>query len=151
MLNKKYFLILLLLIISICALSTASASDNATDSIAIDNSKDIVAIDESNINDLEKNSDKSDNQEILANSQEDSKIFKDESQETLSYYMWSPDADDYNVKFIYGTYNHVGSYKDKDIRYNLIPYDTGNIYYYKYDFVLEGSVVTQFLRKQNVL
>lgn len=55
MLNKKYFLILLLLIISICALSTASASDNATDSIAIDNSKDIVAIDESNINDLEKN------------------------------------------------------------------------------------------------
>ena len=136
MFNKKYIMILLLLIVSICAISTVSAADNVTDTVASDNTPDIVAVDESNIDDLEKTSDEPDNQDILANSQEDSKISKDESQGTLSYYMWSPDADDYDVQFRYGTYNLVGSYKDKELRYYLTPYDTGNIYYYKYDFAL---------------
>ena len=78
MFNKKYIMILLLLIVSICAMSTVSAADNVTDTVASDNTPDIVAVDESNIDDLKKTSDEPDNRDILANSQEDSKISKDE-------------------------------------------------------------------------
>ncbi|WP_405295871.1 hypothetical protein [Methanobrevibacter sp.] len=37
MLNKKYFMILLLLIVGICAISSVSALDSATDTISTDN------------------------------------------------------------------------------------------------------------------
>ena len=137
MLDKKYFLILLLLIVGICAISTASAADNATDTVATDdiNADDIGAADDVNV-DLEKNADESNDDEISATSNEDSKVAKDGSDEKLTYYMFYPDAEDYDVTFRYGTYNLVGSYKDKEIRYYLDPYQTNNIYYYKYDFRL---------------
>ena len=46
MLNKKIYMILLLLTVSICAISTVSAADNVTDAMAIDDavSEDVVAV-----------------------------------------------------------------------------------------------------------
>ena len=49
MFNKKYILILSLLIVGICAISAASAADNITDAVAVDDADagDAIAIDDS--------------------------------------------------------------------------------------------------------
>ena len=94
MFNKKYILILLLLIVGISAISTVCAADNATDSMAADdaNTVDIIAADEAadeistnSENDLEKSvNETSDEGEKLSASEEDSKLTVDQSNDELS-------------------------------------------------------------------
>ena len=143
MFNKK-IIILLLLIVSICAISAVSASDDTTDTITSDNGTEVVVADDANVDELKTNFEENsvektgevDGGEILSDSQEDSKLAKDESGETPLGLMFSPSSDDYHVTFKYSSYNLAGSYKDKEIRYYVTPYQTDNIYYYKYDFAL---------------
>lgn len=55
MFNKKYIFLLLLLIVSICAISTVSAADDVADTIAIDKGTDVVATDDANVDELKTN------------------------------------------------------------------------------------------------
>lgn len=83
MFKKKYFLILLLLIISICTLSAVSAVDNATDSMATNEADDSVTIEQTIADDAATN-ESSDENEKLASSQDSSELSVDNSGEVLS-------------------------------------------------------------------
>ncbi|WP_405314844.1 hypothetical protein [Methanobrevibacter sp.] len=83
MFNKKYFLILLLLIVSICALSTVSAADNATDAMATSEANDTISIDEASVDDVAIG-ENSDENEKLDSSHETSELSVDNSGEVLS-------------------------------------------------------------------
>lgn len=82
MFNKKYIMILILLIVGICAMSTVSAADNVTDTVASETS-DSVTIEQTIADDVISN-ENSDENEKLASSQESSDLSVDNSGEILS-------------------------------------------------------------------
>lgn len=113
MTNKKYILMLLIVIAGICAISAASAADNAADAVAIDdaNADDIaVNIEE----DLENADESADGEAKLASSDDDSKLGTDESSQTLSL-----SGDSYKIDL-----------KDE---YQFSAYEEGKIKYYRED------------------
>ena len=88
MLNKKICIMLLLLTVSICAISTVSAVDNVTDAVAVD--------------DAVINEDTSD-EDKLASPQNDSKLTVEESSEVLS--ASSAPANLYKINFAQTNYS----------------------------------------------
>ena len=111
MINKKYILILLIVIAGICAISAASAADNAADGVAIDDANDIaVNIDK----DLENADESAEGESKLASSEDDSELGTDESSETLSL-----SGDSYKI--------------DLNDEYQISSYEDGKIKYYRED------------------
>ncbi|MBR4447306.1 Ig-like domain repeat protein [Methanobrevibacter sp.] len=93
MFNKKYIIILLLLIVSVCTLSAVCATDDVSDAVEAIEDSDAVMIDEASADDvatnseqdLEKAVDENDAEdEKLSASEEDAKLTVDESDEALS-------------------------------------------------------------------
>ena len=110
MLNKKIYMILLLLTVSICAISTVSAADNVTDAMAIDDavSDDVVSVindDTSNETDDVINEIKTDvkSEDKLASPQNDTALAVEESSEVLS--ASSTPANLYKINFTQSTYS----------------------------------------------
>ena len=110
MINKKYIL-MLIVIAGICAISAASAADNAADGVAIDDANDIaVNIDK----DLENADESAEGESKLASSEDDSELGTDESSETLSL-----SGDSYKI--------------DLNDEYQISSYEDGKIKYYRED------------------
>ena len=92
MFNKKYIFLLLLLIVSICAISTVSAADDVADTIAIDKGTDVVATDDANVDELKTNFEESliekteeaDDVEKLSTNNEESILNVDQTNEKMS-------------------------------------------------------------------
>ncbi len=104
MLNKKIYMILLLLTVSICAISTVSAADNVTDAVAVDDASfnDVSAVindDASDEIDDMTNEVKADvkNEDKLASPQNDSALAVEESTEVLS--ASSASSSQYKINF----------------------------------------------------
>lgn len=114
MFNKKIYIILLLLIVSICAMSTVSAADNATDSVAIDDANDdaITNFEENTIETTEE----TDNVEKLS-ANEDSALTKDQSDDKLSAPTSSYDL--YNI-YLAEDYE-ISSYSKGTIKGTITP------------------------------
>ena len=113
------------------------AADEAADVIASDNGTDVIAANDANVDeDFKISTVESDDNEVIAASQDDSQLTKDQSSDTLSIAIWSPSSSQYKVWFRYShMYNLAGSYKDKpiDVYAQLVSHKT---YYYDYDFTL---------------
>ena len=94
MFNKK-ICILLLLIVSICAISTVSAADNATDAVAIDDASAGDAITNFDEDTIETAEEIADGEKLSAN--DDSALTKDQTDDVLSAPTSSYDL--YNIYF----------------------------------------------------
>lgn len=148
MFDKKYFLILLLLIVSICAISTVSASDDAADTIAIDNGTDVVATDDANAGELKTNFEESsvektgeaDDVEKLSSNDEESVLTVDSTKEKMSVLPSSF----YSVSFKYeeisiqsnkagriDVYIDPCTYMDEAYHYNYVIMDKNRNIVYK--------------------
>ena len=103
MLNKKICIMLLLLTVSICAISTVSAVDNVTDAVAVDDA--VINEDTSDEIDDVTNIVKTDvkNEDKLASPQNDSKLTVEESSEVLS--ASSAPANLYKINFAQTNYS----------------------------------------------
>ena len=122
--RKKRILILLLLIIGICAVSTASAADDV----------DVLSADDANLeetstefDDIEENIlEKSSEEENLAVSEDSSILSMDTSDETLSvvYSSW------YTIDF--EDHYEISSTKKETISYNMTPctYSSESFHFY---------------------
>ena len=140
MFNKKYILILSLLIVGICAISAASAADNITDAVAVDDTDagDAIAIDDAdevaaNIeeNTVEKTAE-DENNEISA-SEEGQVLSKDQSEDVLSTNPVK--ANQYKIEFTKDVFKISG--KDGgDISFDLTVCSKKG--YYKYNFYVES-------------
>lgn len=93
MLNKKYILILLLLIVGICTLSAVSATDDVAGAVEASDDSDTVTIEETAADEVETNfeqdlenavEENDAEDEKLSASEEDSELTVDESDEVLS-------------------------------------------------------------------
>jgi hypothetical protein len=143
MFNKKYILILSLLIVCICAISAASAADNLTDAVAADDADagDTIAIDDAdevaaNIeeNTIEMTADdaaiekEDENNNVLA-SEEEQSLSKDESSEAISA-KYPVSYNDYKISFkeVY----EIQSAKASTIQIPITTYSPWN----SYNFIL---------------
>ena len=111
--NKRYILMMLIVIAGICAISVASAADNTADAVAIDdaNADDIaVNIEEG----LENADDSAEDEAKLASSDDNSNLSSDESNKPLSL-----SGDSYKIDL-----------KDE---YQISAYEEGKIKYYRED------------------
>ena len=138
MFDKKYIMILLLLIVSICAISTVSAADNVTDTVAFNDANDAVTTDESSANeistnfeqDLEKVVDDTDVVgEKLSAGEDDSKLTADQSNAELSM-IW---GNYYSVDLSDTT---IASNKQQTIKAYVTPSTTPGSYGYDFDFIV---------------
>ena len=144
MFNKKYILILSLLIVGICAISAASAADNITDAVAVDDADagDAIAIDDAdeiaaNIeeNTIEKTADdavtieKKDEDNVVSASEEEQSLSKDESSEAISG-KYPVSYNDYKISFkeVY----EIQSAKASSIQIPITTYSPWN----SYNFIL---------------
>ena len=105
MLNKKILTCLLLLIIvSICAISTVSAAEDVADVVTISESDDDLITDDATANEVTSNfeqdleaAEETNDEEIISSSQEDNQLTLDQSDEMLSsssYSLYSIDLND---------------------------------------------------------
>ena len=124
MLNKKILACLLLLIVvSICAISTVSATDDVADVVATSEASDDLTIDDATANelttnfeqDLEKTAEETNDDEIIASSQEDDQLTQDQSDEILS----SSSYMQYNV-YLNDEYQ-ISSYSQGTIKGTISP------------------------------
>ncbi len=142
MFDKKYFLILSLLLIVICTLSAVSANDDVADVVAVNESSDAITVndetaDEVAINfeqDLEKsveetNDDSFVDGEKLSASQEDSKLTVDQSNAELSMIF----ANWYSIDLSDTT---IASDKQQTIKVYINPSKVSGSYGYDYNFVV---------------
>lgn len=133
--RKRRILILLLLIIGVCAVSTASAADDV----------DVLSADDANLeetstelDDIEENIlEKSSEEENLAVSEDSSISSMDTSDETLSvvYSSW------YTIDFL--DYYEISSTKKETISYNMTPctYSSESFHFYLRVVDLNGNIV----------
>ena len=146
MLNKKILTCLLLLIaVSICAISTVSATDDVADVVTISESDDLI--DEATANevstnfeqDLEKAAEETNDDEIISSSNEDNQLTQDQSDEVLSsssYNLYSIDLkDEYQISSyakgkITGTISPPPSYMP-GYGFNLFVFDVNKNLVYK--------------------
>lgn len=136
MFNKKMY-ILILLIVSICAISTVSAADNATDAVAIDdaNTSDTIANMDEDISKATADDavaiENDENNEVLA-SEEESALSQDQSGDVLS----GLPVKSYQYKVVILDGNEIQATKSGNLNYYLEPY---NMFYmdnfnFKFDF-----------------
>jgi hypothetical protein len=136
MFDKKYILVLALLMIGICTISCASATENITDSVSADDviDDDAVAVSDDNLEDLE---DSADDQEELSVDEGVSNLSLEESADD-DVLQESPPAAAYNA-WVYDTTIH--NWQTENIKIYINPY-TGYTYSYAYDFyfdIYQGS------------
>ncbi len=125
MLNKKIFMVLLLLIVGICAISTVSATDNLTDTVTVDdaNSGDVAEVindETSGATDDATNEVKEDakTEDTLASTQDDTTLAADKSSDVLSS---SPaTASMYKIAFTQKSYSFNGI-NGANITYTIDP------------------------------
>ena len=150
MLKKKSgLLILLLLIVSICAMSSVSAADNATDTIATDNQEVEAIVADVGEDTYEATADDEvaieENDEVLSTVNDDSIISKDESEEALSaaipVYSYQ-----YTVKILDD--NQISSTSGGKFYYYLSPYSMYYTEAYNFKFVFFDVHGTQVQETQ---
>ena len=123
MFNKKMY-ILILLIVSICAISTVSAADNATDAVAIDdaNTSDTIANMDEDISKATADDavaiENDENNEVLA-SEEESALSQDQSGDVLS----GLPVKSYQYKVVILDGNEIQATKSGNLNYYLEPYN----------------------------
>jgi hypothetical protein len=150
MFNKKYIMILLLLIVSICAISTASAADNATDTVATDDAdaEDIITnidedLQEATADDEVAAVENDEDKEVLASADEPA-LSQDQSSDVLSAYPVPSNF--YSIKFTQQAFQvpaKTGGVISFDL--TVCPFSG----YYKYNFYMEiydlgGKMLTQY-------
>lgn len=137
MFSNKHILILLLLIVGICAISSVSAADDVSEVVTADDAQvdevatvieeEVAAVEETDTVAAQEDDDK-------VSASEDAQIVsKDESSDVLSYSPF-PDADDYDISFKYSSYILSGSLNDKKVYYSITP--CKSLGYYAYDYSL---------------
>jgi hypothetical protein len=147
MFNKKYILILILLIVGICAISAVSASDDVADTIASDISNDVVTSDGADADELKANLEENsvekteevDDGEKLSANDEESVLTADQTKEMVS----SLPSSFYSVSFKYDeisiesnkagridVYINPCTYMDEAYHYNYLVMDkNANVVY----------------------
>lgn len=132
MYTKKTVLVLILLLVSICTISSVSAADNVTDVVATDDDVDDAAISLS-----EEVSDDAESQDVLASNDDDSSLAKAESSDILSVMNANSNLYSVNLEDSY----EISGKNGGNVRYYLTPYTAYSPIYgswaaYNFKFVL---------------
>lgn len=147
MLNKKILTgLLLLIIVSICAISAVSATEDVTDIVTTSESSDDLITNDATVNEVTTNfeqdletADETNDEEIISSSQEDNQLTQDQSDEMLSsssYSLYSISLnDEYEISSyakgkISGTVSPPPSYMP-GYGFNLYVFDVNNNIVYK--------------------
>lgn len=138
MFNKKMFMILLLFIVSICAISTVSAADNVTDTVAIDDvaSDDVVTSFNEDLNsEIEDEKVSSYDDAIIANEDDlksEEVLTSTETDDVLSYGV-GVTSSQFSIKFNENGYK-ISSKNGGTIKYYLEPCTTYSYNGYNFYF-----------------
>ena len=158
MFNKKIY-ILLLLIVSICTISTVSAVDNVTDALTVDDaaSDDVVTVfidDSSNVTDDTNKETKEDvaSEDTLAATENDSSVAVVESDEVLS--AKKTPASMYTVKFTKDVYQ-FSAVNGAVIEFNINPckntnYNAFNLYVCIFKLDSKNNLVSEVSESETV-
>lgn len=148
MFKRKHILVLLLLIVGICAMSSVSAADNVTDVAATDAAgDDVVATLDEEINEdaagdtiAVSNEEEKDieTQDVLASSDDGQALAKNASDEVLSAYPITYDMYSITLKSSY----RISSTSGGTITFNLKPCTINGFYAFNFNFVVAQGTNT---------
>ncbi len=146
MINRKYIIVLLLLIVGICAMTSVSASDNVTDVVASDADDVMVNIDEETsevaasdvVTAADENENDVESQDVLASSENDTTLAQGETDDVLSAYSITSSQYTINLNDEY----QISSKNGGKISYYLNPCQLNGYYAYNFYFdIYQGTTM----------
>lgn len=130
--TRKKITVLAIILVSLFAISAVSAADNQTDNVASTDlaTNDVISSDSLETEDVVYSDDNAAaGQEVLASSDADDVISRDNDEDNLSYYYTYPYYDDYSV-YVYDTSIDYGSSGSIEMSID----SASSSYYYRYYF-----------------